>query len=370
MSTNINTNTPNAPETAPPQGTNGAQGAPSTGPVGFQSGNAANTTAILALISAMMKLYEFKNTAFVGQAKAESAIAKNYADSQEKLGTQEMTELEIQGAFSAVSGLFTAGLGMKGMMEESSLSGQQKEITASNDFVKNLDKDPEISLTDKSAESSNVARGKGDEQEIEMQVMSEVSGPEETDETEVAAKKVKAKARLEEMITELKNGSYKMTEKETTGTRFINRKTEYKAADPAKVQAENHDLTDQDVITTLSKEPELDRLKDAAKENIAVKQKKLDDDRAQVRLNFDKRNMASTAVSGVFSGAGNIGAGVLKQQQGKQQSDNTEYQTAQQQFQSLARETESQSDKDLQTAESLTQLIPELDKSNNAILSA
>jgi len=356
MSTNINTNTPET--TPPPQGPNGAQGAPSTSPVGFQSGNAANTTAILALIRAMMTLYEYKNDAFVKQTQTESTIANSYSSSQVELGNQEMSELEIQGAFSAASGLFTAGLGIKGGLEENSLSSQQEEIDGSNSFVRNLDKDPaDLNLTDTSTKSSKVGSGKGSDPEIEMTTM---SAPEETQE-EVDAKKVKAKARLEEMISELKNGTYKMTE--GSGKSL-------KAADPAKVQAEDHELTDQEVITTLSKEPELDRLKDAARENIAGKQKTLDDARAQVRLNFDKRNMASTAISGVFTGAGNIGAGVLKQQQGEQQADNTQYQTAQQEFQSLAKETESQSDKDLQTAESLTQLIPELDKSNNAILSA
>lgn len=355
MSTNINTNTL---ETTPPQGVNGAQGAPSTGPVGFQSGNAANTTAILALIRAMMTLYEYKNDAFVQQSKTESTIANSYSSSQVELGNQEMTELEIQGAFSAVSGLFTAGLGFKGMMEEGGLAGQQKEITESQKFVDNLNNDPAVTLSDHTEENTSVRGERGSE--IEMQDMANIEVPEEPTQEEINANKEKAQARLEEMITELKSGKYNMTEGSGKSA---------KAADPAKVQAENHELNDQQVIDTVDK-PELDRLKDAANEQIAAKQKTLDDVKAQLRMNFDKRNMWSTAVSGIFTGGGNIGAGILKQQQGEQQADNTQYQTAQQQFQSLSKETESQSDKDLQSAESLTQLIPEIDKSNNAILSA
>jgi len=349
MSTNINTNTP---ETPLPQGSNGAQGAPSTGPVGFQSGNAANTTAILALIRAMMTLYEYKNDAFVQQSKTESTIANSYSDSQVELGNQEMTELEIQGAFSAVSGLFTAGLGFKGMMEEGGLAGQQKEITESQKFVDNLDNDPAVTLSDHTEENTT-ARGT----EIEMQDMSNIEVTEEPTQEEIDANKAKAEARLEEMITELKSGKYNMTEGSGKSA---------KAADPAKIQ--KGELNDQQVIDTLD-EPQMTRLKDAANEQIAAKQKTLDDAKAQLRMNFDKRNMWSTAVSGIFTGGGNIGAGILKQQQGEQQADNTQYQTAQQQFQSLSKETESQSDKDLQSAESLTQLIPEIDKSNNAILS-
>lgn len=354
MSTNVNTNTP---ETPPPQGTNGAQGAPTTSPVGFQAGNAANTTAILALIRAMMTLYEYKNDAFVQQSKTESTIANSYSSSQVELGNQEMTELEIQGAFSAVSGLFTAGLGFKGMMEEGGLAGQQKEITESQKFVNNLDNDPAVTLSDRT-EDESTGIGRENESDIEMQVMGEITAPEEPDEAEVAANKVKAEARLEEMITELKSGEYNMTEGSGKSA---------KVADPAKIQ--KGELNDQQVIETLS-EPQMTRLKDAANEQIAAKQKTLDDAKGQLRMNFDKRNMWSTAVSGIFTGGGNIGAGILKQQQGEQQADNTQYQTAQQQFQSLSKETESQSDKDLQSAESLTQLIPEIDKSNNAILSA
>jgi hypothetical protein len=349
MSTNINTKTP---ETPLPQGSNGAQGAPTTNPVGFQSGNAANTTAILALIRAMMTLYEYKNDAFVKQSQTESTIANSYSDSQVELGNQEMTELEIQGAFSAVSGLFTAGLGFKGMMEEGGLAGQQKEITESQKFVDNLDNDPAVTLSD-NTEENTTARGT----EIEMQDMSNIEVTEEPTQEEIDANKAKAEARLEEMITELKSGNYKMTEGSGKSA---------KAADPAKIQ--KGELNDQQVIDTLD-EPQMTRLKDAANEQIAAKQKTLDDAKAQLRMNFDKRNMWSTAVSGIFTGGGNIGAGILKQQQGEQQADNTQYQTAQQQFQSLSKETESQSDKDLQSAESLTQLIPEIDKSNNAILS-
>ena len=353
MSTNINTNTP---ETPSPQGTNGAQGTPTTSPVGFQAGNAANTTAILALIRAMMTLYEYKNDAFVQQSKTESTIANSYSSSQVELGNQEMTELEIQGAFSAVSGLFTAGLGFKGMMEEGGLAGQQKEITESQKFVDNLDNDPAVTLGDHTEENTSVRGERGSE--IEMQDMANIEVPEEPTQEEIDANKVKAEARLEEMITELKSGNYKMTEGSGKSA---------KVADPAKIQ--KGELNDQQVIDTLA-EPQLGRLKDAANEQIAAKQKTLDDAKAQLRMNFDKRNMWSTAVSGIFTGAGNIGAGILKQQQGEQQADNTQYQTAQQQFQSLSKETESQSDKDLQSAESLTQLIPEIDKSNNAILSA
>jgi hypothetical protein len=190
-----------------------------------------------------------------------------------------------------------------------------------------------------------------------MQDMSNIAVTEEPTQEEIDANKAKAEARLEEMITELKSGNYKMTEGSGKSA---------KAADPAKIQ--KGELNDQQVIDTLD-EPQMTRLKDAANEQIAAKQKTLDDAKAQLKMNFDKRNMWSTAVSGIFTGGGNIGAGILKQQQGEQQADNTQYQTAQQQFQSLSKETESQSDKDLQSAESLTQLIPEIDKSNNAILS-
>ncbi len=355
MSTNVNANTP---ETAPPQGAKGDQGIPSTSPVGFQSGNAKNITAILALIGALMKLYEYKNDAFVKQSQTESTIANDYSSGQIELGKREMTELEIQGAFSAVSGLLTTALGFKGMLEENGLAGQQDEITASQDFVKNLDNDPAQTLTDKTDESGSGSIGRETEDGIEMQVMGEVTAPEEADQSAVDANKAKAQTRLKEMITELEHGEYKMTEKSGKSL---------KAADPAKIQ--KGELNDQQVIETVDKQ-ELTKLKDAANEQIATKQKNLDDAKAQLRMNFDKRNMASTAVSGVSAGAGNIGAGIEKQQQGEQQADNTQYQTAQQQFQSLAKETEGQSDKDLQTAESLTQLILELDKSNNAILSA
>lgn len=361
MSTNINTNTP---ETPPPQGTNGAQGTPTTSPVGFQAGNAANTTAILALIRAMMTLYEYKNDAFVQQSRTESTIANSYSSSQVELGNQEMTELEIQGAFSAVSGLFTAGLGFKGMMEENNLnlSGKQDEITASNKFAAGIKANPEVKFADEPEEESAVVRPEEEDEVLELEeAQPEASRPENKKLTP------KQEERLEEMIQEMKSGNYKMTETETTGRRFINRKTEYKAADASKAQ--NEGFTDKDVLDTLS-EPQAVRLKDAANEQIAGKQKILDDAKGQLRMNFDKRNMWSTAVSGIFTGAGNIGAGILKQQQGEQQADNTQYQTAQQQFQSLSKETESQSDKDLQSAESLTQLIPEIDKSNNAILSA
>ncbi|QVL55248.1 MAG: hypothetical protein KFB95_08020 [Simkaniaceae bacterium] len=360
MSTNINTNIQTPPPASnPSQGakdsreSSGPQGAPSTNPGAFQSGNGANTTAILTLIAALMELYECKNTAFVKQSQTESLVAKEFSQSQVALGNQEMVEQEVQGAFSIFSGAMSAVLLGQQIGNESTLGSQQGEIKASQDFVDNIGKERDQSLND-----VNENGGRENESEIELVQMGEIQAPEE-DQSEVNANKEKAKARLEEMITELKDGNYKMIDGSGKSA---------KAADPAKIRKGK--LNDQEVLDTLANEPEMGNFKEAANQHIANKQAALKAETERVAGLLTKRQMGSQAISGMSQGAGQVGAGIEKQYQGEQNAANTLFSSAQQGFQKLAQETESQSDKDLQTAEGLVQLIPDIDKSNNAILSA
>ena len=362
MSTNINTNTQTPPPASNPsqgakdsKGSSGPQGAPSTGPGAFQSGNGANTTAILTLIAALMELYECKNTAFVKQSRAESLVAKEFSDSQVALGNQEMVEQEVQGAFSIFSGAMSAVLLGQQIGNESTLGGQQNEINESQNFVDNIGKvESEQKLTDVDKSSGK----KGSPESIEMSELGELQAPKEN-QSENDVNKEKAKARLEKMITELKEGKYKMIDGKGKSA---------KAADPAKVQ--DGEYTDKQVLDTLAKEPEMENFKDAANEHIAKMQAKLKAETDRVSGLLQKRQMGSQAISGVSQGAGQVGAGIEKQYQGEQNAANTLFSSAQQGFQKLAQETESQSDKDLQSAEGLIQLIPDIDKSNNAILTA
>ena len=362
MSTNINIKTPTPPPALPPsqeekgaRGAGGPQGAPSTNPGAFQSGNSANTSAILALISALMKLYEYKNDKFVSVSRVESTTAKCFSDSQVSLGNKEMAEMEIQGAFSMFSGLMSGALLGLQIGNEASLGGQQTEINASQDFVDNIGSDKNQSLDDVDEDV-----GRESPEDIELDELEAAQGPEEN-ESEVDGNKEKAKERLEEMITELKSGKYKMIEGSGKSA---------KAADPAKTTGKDSELTDKDVLDTLADEPEMANFKEAANEHIANKRAALKVETDRVGGLLTKRQMGSQAIDGVSKGAGGIGAGIEKQYQGEQNAANTLFSTAQQGFQKLAQETESQADKDVQTAEGLIQLIPDIDKSNNAILTA
>ena len=352
MSTDINTQTP------PPPQSEGIQGAPKgsgVSVVGFQSGNAANTMAVLTLIADLMKLSEFKNDLFTTQAQAVSNVADDYSQSQIDLGNQQMTELAIQGAFSMGMGLVTAGLGLAGMSEESNVTDLEGEVNGTQKFANSLENSSDNSIEDQEA-SSPARRSSADSEEngIEMDLIADHS---EVDESEVQAKKEKMEERLDKMIKEIKSGEYRTSDGKGN-------------AAPLKGAGENdEDFSDEDVVTTLS-EDQLGELKDAVNERLQSLQGKLTEAKQDLRTNFDKRQMASTANQGVMQGAGNIGAGIMKQQEGEQQADNTQYDAAQKQFQNLTQETEKQADQDVQTADSLIQLIPDLDKSNGANLTA
>ena len=329
-----------------------SQGRSSTSPVGFQTGNAGNTTAILKLIADLMKLFEYKNNAFTTQAQAESKMANYYSESQIALGDQEMTEYVIQGAFSGVNGLMSVGMGIHGVFEESKVASLEKEVNGTQKFIDNLgSQKPDVSINDKAKSFSSQDGG----EDIEMQPLGKsLENPDQTTET---INKQEVEGRLDEMIEELKSGEYKMTNGKGNAAELKSKKETGK------------DFSDEEVVATLE-EPQMTKLKDAAKERLKSKQDELSSEHSKLRMNFDKRQMWSNAAQGVSSSSGQIGAGVMKKQEADQQADNTQFQTAQQQFQSLSKETEGQADKDLQSAESLTQLIPDLDRSNNAILSA
>lgn len=330
-----------------------SEGSPSTSPVGFQTGNAANTTAILKLIADLMKLFEYKNNAFTTQAQAESKMANSLSESQISFGNKEMTEHLIDGAFNGLNGLMGVGMGIHGMFEGSKVANLEKEVNGTQKFIDNL-KGPQQSdvSSNRNKPSSNLEGG----EEIEMQNLAESA--ENPDQTSAETKKQAAESRLEKMIEELKTpGGYKMTDGKGN------------AAELKSKEETGEDFSDEEVVATLD-EPQMTKLKDAAKESLKSKQDELSNEVSKLRMNFDKRQMWSNAAQGISSSSGRIGAGVMKKQEAEVDADKTQYQTAQQQFQSLTKETEGQADKDLQSAESLMQLIPDLDRSNNAILSA
>lgn len=329
-----------------------SQGRSSTSPVGFQTGNAGNTTAILKLIADLMKLFEYKNNAFTTQAQAESKMANSLSESQISFGNKEMTEHLIDGAFNGLNGLMGVGMGIHGMFEGSKVANLEKEVNGTQKFIDNLDNNSSNTFKPKKTSSNTSGRG----EEIEMQNLAESA--ENPDQTAAETKKQAAESRLEKMIEELKTpGGYKMTDGKGN------------AAELKSKEETGEDFSDEEVVATLD-EPQMTKLKDAAKESLKSKQDELSNEVSKLRMNFDKRQMWSNAAQGISSSSGRIGAGVMKKQEAEVDADKTQYQTAQQQFQSLTKETEGQADKDLQSAESLMQLIPDLDRSNNAILSA
>ncbi|MCB1110724.1 MAG: hypothetical protein KDK64_07045 [Chlamydiia bacterium] len=400
MSTDINTQNP-PPSGQPAQGASNGSG---VSVVGFQAGNAANTMAVLLLIADLMKLSEFKNDLFTTQAQAASNVADDYSDSQIQLGNQEMTELEIQGAFSGAMGLVTAGLGAAGMFEEMNVQNLEGETNATQDFVNKLDNkgssgsiedegtDEPVSTNpaenEKVTESDDLNESKDTDEEMDeddavnaetQQLRAQIATEERTEEiqeesgssaiieseeapnnSENKGQTKEMKARFEKMLEEIKDGSYKMTDGQGKSAK----------AAPLKGAAETKQtFSDEEVVTTCS-ESQLEQLKAAGNDRVTSMNNKLAEAKQTLRMNFDKRQMASSANQGIMQGAGNIGAGIMKQQEGEQQADNTQYDAAQKQFQNLTQETEKQADQDVQSADSLIQLIQDLDKSNGANLTA
>ncbi len=245
------------------------------------------------------------------------------------------------------------GMGLHGVFEESNVTSLEKEVNGTQQFIDNLKGSQQ---SDVSSNGNRPSYASEDEEWIEMQPLGKSA--ETSNDSSEKANKQEVEGRLDQMIEELKNpDGYKMTDGRGN------------AAELKSKEETGKDFSDEEVVATLD-EPQMTKLKDAAKERLKSKQDGLSNEVSKLRMNFDKRQMWSNAAQGVSSSSGQIGAGVMKKQEAEANADNTQFQTAQQQFQSLSKETEGQGDKDLQSAESLTQLIPDIDKSNNAIISA
>ncbi|MCB1084814.1 MAG: hypothetical protein KDK60_01790, partial [Chlamydiia bacterium] len=108
----------------------------STGPVGFKSGLSVSTTAILALIEALMKISDLKNDLFSEQVTAETKMAQAYSQGQEQIGEQEMFDYIGQAVSGFVSGALNLGMGLKGMFEESKLQPLQEKINGATSYQK------------------------------------------------------------------------------------------------------------------------------------------------------------------------------------------------------------------------------------------
>lgn len=284
---------------------------PTTSPVGFQSGNAANTTAVLALIAALMQLFSDKNTMYATQSEAASSMADSLSNTEQELGTQQMIENVGLGSTDAAGGIGIAYAEVQNQREEQALQPLKDDYEGSQGFLNNLSHNPDQSVVD--------------EESV-------------TPET---------KERIEEIINKIKSGEIPLSNN----------------GKPASLSSE-----DQSVVDTLSK-PKFDEFKESVKEQVDTKGKQLAEARGTLEANRSKRKSWSDSFKTVSEGGGKINAGIMKEQQGETQADKTQYDATQKQFQSLQNETEKQADQDLQTALSLTQLIPELDKSNGAILS-
>lgn len=334
-----------------------AQQGSSTNSLGsFQSGNGANTMAVLLLIADLMKLYEFKNDQFANQAKIESTMADSYADSQKALGEQEMTEMVVQGAFSGVMGLGSAALGAYGYREDLQVQSQETELNGTQKFSNNLDsiEQKNISGSDKTPEETTPTRT-----EDETTITSEEEAIQTRDNDENDTKKLTAKQeeRLEKMIQEIKSGNYKTSTQKG------------EAATLKSKEETGQEFSDQELVENLPT-PERERLTEAVNDRINTQKANLEKSQRTLQNNMTHRQLAGTAVQGLTTAGGNIGAGIMKQKEGEQNYTSTEFNTALQGFQRLANETQSQADKDLDSAQSLTQLIINLDESNKAVLSA
>ena len=331
VQTNSQTNTTHQ---APPAGNNsGVSG-------GFVSGNSANMTAVLALIAAMLELYNDKNEQFVNQSKAENNIATKFSDGQRAYGEQEYMENLTQGLCSIAGGAFTLGTLAYGHLTEEKPTALNNEVTGATGFRNNLGNDNSVSVEDPQANEI---------EEIEMLPIGENNVVESESQENLDANRETSNTRLNKMIEEIKSGEYKFASKN---------------GEAAEMTA-----SDRDVVTNCT-DDQITELREAVQTRIDNLQQRINNLPVTNKPLWDKISMGSQGVSNMSTGGGQIAAGHYKQQGAEQQADNTLYQNGQQELQSLAKETESQSDQDLQAAQGLLSLIPEISKSNNAILSA
>ncbi|MCB1106894.1 MAG: hypothetical protein KDK76_02215 [Chlamydiia bacterium] len=300
---------------------------------GFQPGNVALGTYISEMIEALMKYYNDKNEVFTLEARAESNMSIAYSDSQIALGQEQQEEMNFTGAFAIAGGGITGIMGIGGEIADrfDGFNDASDRLNEANELKSGLKQTRSITFTEDGAATTG----------------------EDTPEAEryLTENAEKVKERLNEMIEEIKEGRY--------------------GKDPAAVKKltddDGREISDQSVINVLKTDDEFARLKTAVDERVTAAQNEVSNKLAARKSRMDSLTMWSQAINGITSGSGSIGAGYQKAAQGEQQAYGTQYQTAQQRFQSLARETESQADQILQTAEGLIQLIPELARGNTAV---
>jgi hypothetical protein len=341
MSTNINTKAQETPHLN--SAYQGEGGAPTTGVGGgFQSGNSANMGAILAFIAAYMELMSKKNDAYVAQAQAENTAANETADSQVALGDFQATEYAALGATSIGAGLFSFGSGCGG--DDEQLKAKQNEIDESRGFVSNLDKVPprETFISDGNDTETTAVKNAEDSDP-------NING---NNEEQRAKQETEDQKHFTRMLGKVESGNYEMTE---------GKGSEAKAAE-LKGQ-------DKEVYQRLDESDRL-KFKQALNKHIDGQQAKVNAETSELKDKTQRRMNKLQGASQLSQGAGNLAQSTQKTNEAQAEANTTEFRTALDGFQSLKKSTDGQAEKDLQAAEQLTQVIVEIDKSNNAILSA
>ena len=312
----------------------------SMGPVGFEVGISANTSAILEFLRKLVAMHNMGNMISNTMVKEKTNLSVDYSETQVKAGDLAESEADVSGATQLLGGVLSLGAGAAGSVGNSGVDGLSE--ASCNGLGKNLDEmdDATVELIpdDDAATTST------------LDSTSAATDPAATSTASTAPTGTQSddNTHFDKIKEEIKSGEYKIAGK----------------GEQADFQSNDKELLKR-LTPTQRKE-----LGNVIKQRISDVNNTLKENQLKARQRFDAAQMVSNSVSGLASGSGQIAGGVYKGRQADQQAAGTQYQAAQEQMESLVHSTDQQSDQDLQTAESLSQLIPELARANNAILNA